>query len=239
MCLEYRLTKKNNSNSKKDSEMKVLNLFSGTRSWSKVQRPMGWTAWDLDNNPKCMMDIDVNILDWDYIAWAVENNIKPGDLRLITASPPCTSYSQANPLTGDRLEQRRLEGDKLVQRTLDIIDYFKPKYWVIENPAYGALRNRKVVEGVHSVVVCYCRYGYKIKKATRLFTNIEALEDRPCLGQKKGGCPACYRDEVTGRWKHEKTYAAKTTERWVTYNEVLSMPPALCKSVMTLAASKN
>ena len=217
--------------------MKCLNLFSGTRSWSKVQRELGHEAFDLDNNPKCSMDIDIDILKWDYIRWSIENNIKPEDLRLITASPPCTPYSMCNCRKGDKeyIEEERKKGDMLVQRTLDIIDYFKPQYYCIENPAYGALRHRAVVQGLKSVVVCYCRYGYLRQKPTRLFNNIEALDDRKCLGRKEGGCQACYLDTETNRWKHRQTYGSnKKDERNSTYNDVLSLPPALCHTVMKL-----
>ena len=50
---------------------------------------------------------------------------------MIWASPPCTEYSRAK----SRYGVRQLDLAKsIVKRTLEIIDYFDPEYYGIENP---------------------------------------------------------------------------------------------------------
>ena len=38
------------------------------------------------------------------------------------------------------------EANKIVLKTLEIIDYFKPKYWFIENPQTGLLKKTRLHE---------------------------------------------------------------------------------------------
>ena len=75
----------------------------------------GSTVISLDSDPQYNATIVGSILDWDYGAYA------PRYFSLITASPPCTNFSQVK-TTG----QRDLEyAPSLVQGTLEIISYFQ------------------------------------------------------------------------------------------------------------------
>ena len=66
--------------------MKLLELFSGTKSVGKVAEQLGYevTSLDLKN-----ADINCDILDWDYTEY------EPGYFDVIWSSPPCTEYSCA------------------------------------------------------------------------------------------------------------------------------------------------
>ena len=66
--------------------MKLLELFSGTRSVGTVAKSFGWTVVSLDLKNA---DINCNIMDWDYKQYPV------GYFDFIWASPPCTEYSIA------------------------------------------------------------------------------------------------------------------------------------------------
>ncbi len=100
-------------------------------------RDLGWEVVSLDITPG-QHTIRADILDWNYSIFPV------GHFDAIHASPPCTEYSIARTCAKT---PRNLElADSLVQRTLDIIDYFKPKAFFIENPFTGMLKKRPLMQ---------------------------------------------------------------------------------------------
>ena len=128
----------------------------------------------LDNDPKSGADVVCDLLTWDYTSFALE----PPDV--IWCSPPCTHYSRAR---SKAKTPRDLEGaDAIVQKCLDIIKYWNPKVWWIENPQTGLLTSRRVVQGLPYVDLDYCQYGEPehtgYRKRTRLWTNA-AYTPRP------------------------------------------------------------
>ena len=60
----------------------ALDLFSGTRSTTKVLEQHGYTVVSLESDPQYNATIVGSILDWDYGAYA------PRYFSLITAIPP-------------------------------------------------------------------------------------------------------------------------------------------------------
>ena len=105
-----------------------------------------------------------NIMDWDY------QSEPPGKYDAIWASPPCTHYSIARTTGGPR---DFAGADAIVLRTLEIIDWFAPKFWFMENPQTGLLKSRAFMQLHDFRDVCYCRYGYKYRKATRIWGNLD------------------------------------------------------------------
>lgn len=150
-------------------EMRILELFSGTGSVGKVFAALGWEVTSLDILPGATITVDV--LLWDY-----HSHAPPGHYDFIWASPPCTQYSIARSTGGPR----DLDGaDRVVERTLEIIRYYQPKAWLMENPQTGLLKHREVVRGIPHRDVCYCKYGFKYRKATRLWGYLPGFEPRP------------------------------------------------------------
>lgn len=71
--------------------------------------------------------------------------------------PAGTMYSIAR--TTGKLP-RDIEGsNRVVQRVLDIIAYFKPIVATIENPATGMLKQQPMMQHIDSHVLSYCMYG--------------------------------------------------------------------------------
>ena len=78
-------------------------------------------------------------------------------------SPVCTEYSRVLTRRPRRLE----ESDRLVLRTLHLIQELQPRFWAIENPATG-LQD-----------VSYCTYGYFYRKLTRIWSNLDWVSEQP------------------------------------------------------------
>ena len=157
--------------------MKYLELFCGTKSFSNVIPNM--TSVDID--PKMKPDILGDIMELDYKSlW------DPEEFYYIHASPPCTDYSKINNSHPNKV--LRLDYyDSVVKRTLEIIDYLKPKYWTMENPQTGTLKDRPFMKELDLSYfdIDYCRYDYPYRKRTRFWSNVE-FGDRCCRG--KGEC---------------------------------------------------
>lgn len=104
---------------------RLLELFVGTGSVGAVFREAGWDVISLDLLPRWKPDICVDVLEWDYRA-----AYPSGYFHTIWASPPCTFYSTARTTGGPR----NLElANRIVQRTLEIIEYFAPERWYMES----------------------------------------------------------------------------------------------------------
>ena len=82
-------------------------------------------------------DICCDLIDWDFRA-----EFPPEYFHVIAAGPPCTEYSIAKTVGLRNLEW----ADQLVCRTKEIIDYFNPPVWWIENPRTGLLKNRGLLD---------------------------------------------------------------------------------------------
>ena len=156
--------------------MNVLELFSGTGSIGKCCKELGWDVVSVDNELPATHEID--IMEFDYKQY-------PKDyFSIVWASPPCTFYSSLQNcwigrkrkdgivVSKEWIEEQRKNSDLLIAKTLEIIEYFKPELWFMENPQRGQLKNRDVVEGLPYYDVSYCMYcdwGYE--KKTRIWTN--------------------------------------------------------------------
>ena len=156
--------------------MRLLELFSGTHSVGKVAKEMGWevTSLDLRN-----ADINCDIMNWDY------SHIPAGYYDAIWSSPPCEKFSHLRrswigrklkafgdvPVTGEMLNEDMVtNGLPILRKTENIINTLKPKYWFIENPKNG--RMKEFISDRPYVDVDYCQYGFDYRKSTRIWTNV-------------------------------------------------------------------
>jgi len=216
--------------------MKVLELFAGSRSFSKVAEKMGMTTFTTDYKDFDKIDLVIDILDLDNDL-LMEKLFQKGidNVDIIWASPPCTYFSVASighhwhkdhtPKT----EQAKL-GVKIVQKTLDIINFLKPEFYFIENPR-GKLRKLDVVKGVPRTTVCYCQYGDTRLKPTDIWTdnladwfNEKGWKPRPMCNYRQKNCN-CH---------HEKApRGSKTGTQGLKGNYERSVVPyELCKEIL-------
>jgi hypothetical protein len=94
----------------------------------------------------------------------------------------------------------------LVRRTREIIQYFNPSRWVIENPV-GLLRHQPIMDDLSHLrkTVSYCRYGFPYRKNTDLWTNIDFQPLRCAHGT--------YCDMRSKRGKHDQTVQQNGAKR--------------------------
>ena len=70
--------------------MKTLELFCGTKSFSKVAKEFGYETKTLDNDNQFNADLTMDIMDFDV---SMLGDYKPD---VIWASPPCQKFSVAS-----------------------------------------------------------------------------------------------------------------------------------------------
>lgn len=148
--------------------MKVLELFAGSRSIGKVAEGRGHEVFSVDINKFEGVDLVIDILD-------LTTDMIPFKPDMIWASPPCTYFSVAS--IGKHWNkdhtpksENALLGVSFVKKTLDIINYFNPKCYYIENPR-GKLRKLNLMSGLPRTTVWYCQYGSSIAKPTDIWSN--------------------------------------------------------------------
>ena len=110
--------------------MNLLELFSGTGSVGTIAKSLGYNVISLDLKNA---DINCDILEWDY------KQFDRNHFDFIWSSPPCTEYSVAKTKGIRNIEY----ANSIVLKTIEIIKYFNPKYFVIENPQTGLLKNQE------------------------------------------------------------------------------------------------
>jgi hypothetical protein len=118
----------------------------------------------------------MDILQWRH------QDYPPGTFRVIAASVPCAEYSMAK-TTAPRDFSK---ADALVCKVMDIIDHFRPKFWWVENPRTGHLKNRPMMRNLPFVDIDYCQFSdWGYQKPTRFWgsSNLGALPHVKCPGQ--------------------------------------------------------
>ena len=168
------------------------------------------------------MDHLVDILEWDYTIY------DEGFFDIIFASPPCNSFSSMLFIHKhiNIEEKMQNEGLPLLYKTREIIDYFKPKYYFIENPQTGRMKN--FITDLPFYDVFYCMYGYSYKKPTRIWTNIENFYPEKCIHKKHSdsiGATRTGEKKPLGKWP--KTIRSSNMPLCEKY----SIPPNLLKNL--------
>ncbi len=162
--------------------MRLLEIFCGTKSVSKVFEKHNWEVISIDIDPKWNPTILIDILDWDYKTFDKDY------FDFIHFSPPCIYMSQNQQTWYNRYKGRGekkylftkelhiellKESDLLLHKINEIINYFENIKFTIENPYHTKFNNitkRNILD--HDYTVCdYCMYNHPIQKPTVFYNN--------------------------------------------------------------------
>ena len=155
-----------------EKEIKVLELFAGSRSIGKMADSMGIDVFSVDwesyNDIDLVIDVeDMTIADVPFIP------------DVIWASPDCTTYSIAacSKHREDSVKPKTdyaKKCDRVNMRFLDLISQWLKlnpnlKFYV-ENPR-GMLRKMPFMQGIPRTTIWYCQYGDDRAKPTDIWSN--------------------------------------------------------------------
>jgi len=175
---------------------RMLDLFSGTKSICQAFREHGFETLSLDLDPKFEPDICIDIMEWDHTEYP------PRYFSVIWASPPCEKFSGCNHyecwrsktvqsyevqegkkkknilVPKDGFEEEARRAVSLLRRAWEIISYFEPDYWYIENPR-AAMRvfnddpeaeRPWILDNIGMPrTITYCQYGDNRRKPTDIW----------------------------------------------------------------------
>jgi hypothetical protein len=211
---------------------RLLELFSGTKSVSRVAARLGWECVSLDICPRHSPDLCMSILAFEETAW-------PRDaFDFVWASPPCESYSKAR-TTGRGADPVAREvdmraADALVAKTKRVLEWFASAHHCVENPQTSRLWGREVSRGLRerSVLTSYCQFeGFGYRKTTRLAVSF-SLELPVCPGAD-GKCA-----KMIGK-KHlqhaQRGSAGASGKVSHTMDQLHSIPPGLVEEILRQA----
>jgi hypothetical protein len=155
--------------------MKVLELFKGSGSITKFyENNNNVEVISLDILQKYKPTIVSDIMQFDYKQFDI------GYFDIIWASPECKVYSQLQYThigkkwkDKEDLYEAQKKDSIFINKTIEIIEYLKPKYYFIENPRYSKIFDFIENENFKKdfVIVDYCAFGYNYKKPTKILTN--------------------------------------------------------------------
>jgi len=104
--------------------------------------------------------IKADLLLWDYTKYP------QGCYDIVYASPQCTAFSKANHTP---TAHAVTIATSVVSLVLDIMQYFNPTVWILENPV-NRLQDDPVMQ--YRQTTSYCLFGTPFRKDTNIWSNI-------------------------------------------------------------------
>lgn len=176
---------------------RLLELFCGTKSVGKVFKVDDYEIISLDYNKKFDATHTEDILNWDYTIYPV------GYFDVIWASPDCTTWSIA---TGGKYrikesiyglnnahQDKATIGNNMILKVIEILKYFQPNAWFIENPRgllkyFPPLVDFITEYNAFMNLVYYANYNnWDFPKPTNIWSNLPLWEDekKPIMASDK------------------------------------------------------
>ncbi len=100
----------------------VLSLFDYSGNWSRPYREAGYNVIQIDKK------LGIDIITYDYRQIPKVN--------IILVAMPCTDYALSGAMWFAEKDKdgRTAESQRIMAKVKEIINYFKPEIWVLENP---------------------------------------------------------------------------------------------------------
>jgi hypothetical protein len=196
---------------------RLLELFSGSGTVSRMAQQLGYETETLDINNKFRPSLCIDILSASPSTFV--NNL----FDIVWASPVCTQYSVARTTGGER---NLVSADALVNKALDLIEELAPKVWFIENPR-GLLRDRPFFRARMAKLkgleheTSYCFWNRAYLKPTMIWSNIGLVLPK-CRAQSR--CKSCLPDGTHPLRLHD-----------VPPSQVAAVPPELARFLIDSA----
>jgi hypothetical protein len=155
--------------------MKTLELFAGSRSFSKVAESYGFSTYTTDNQDFDKIDQVCDIFDFNLQKAIDKLGGKP---NIIWASPPCTTFSIASVWhhwnkDGTPKTDKCKTNIKMIHKTREIIEEVNPMFFFVENPR-AMLRKQSFMDWFGTRhQISYCSYGGPTMKPTDIWTNMD------------------------------------------------------------------
>ena len=197
-----------------------LDLFSGSGSVGEVAKELGYTVISLDRDMEA--EIQIDIMDWDC------HDFPKGFFDVIWASPPCTEYSRCKTRAPRDIES----ANQIVERTLDILEYFEPKYWIIENPQTGLLKDQLCMWGLPFKDIDYCKYGMPYRKRTRIWNNVFRWEPKPLCKRDCNSMNETRTRHIEEAHRFGSTLKRKATQNRFQQRQLYRVPSELIKEIL-------
>lgn len=170
--------------------MRILEIFCGTKSISKIFEKNGWEVYTIDIEKKFNPTECIDILEWNYTKFDKDY------FNHIHLSPPCIFMSQNQQSWYGRYKgrgenkylftkeihlERLIDSDILLHKCIEILDYFNNNTFTIENPYHTKFNNisKRNIFNYDYSIVDYCMYNHPIKKPTIFYNNFN-LELNKC-----------------------------------------------------------
>lgn len=178
----------------------ILSLFDYSGNWSKPYRDNGYNVIQVD----IKLGIDIFTFDYQTIP----------EVYGILCAVPCTDFavSGARWFAEKDKDGRTKASVKLVKKSLEIIHYFNPVFWALENPV-GRIHKLVPELGKASLIFNPCDYGDAYTKKTCLwgiFNHPVKSPVEPKYYYYNGKRSSWIWAKLGGKSEHTKTLRSQT-----------------------------
>jgi len=179
----------------------MIELFCGSGEVNRAFNKVGFNTFSIDIRQRkgvCEPDLRQDILSIKYPV--LLNDIQKKypnwyDVDVIFASVPCEKFSIAangNHFNGSMPKtEEGIQAQRLLKKTIQLIEEIKPTYFFIENPR-GAMRYNKemikfLIRNRGTIIELFWgAYNFPTPKPTNIFTNAYFLPVRPPVPYGRG-----------------------------------------------------